>query len=304
MNVRDSDFDTLLAEWLEDDPNVASAAPVEAAVDFARNHPRHRDWLAFLRRDAMSSRTTTGLRTVAIAVALAAVLAVAIGGAVLIGSTPEPTATPIPSPSAIPTATPVAARPLPRGGALTSGQYSTELPESTVTATFTIEDGWTSGGWYLMNPPALDKAVIFMAIANVYEDICAADGGVATASELPDPPIGPTVDDLVEALDAQANTDMLRAADVVVGGYSGKRVTLTETDPYADHCIGDFPRPMWVDPSGEPGRSMQPGQRDIMWILDVQGQRVAIIATQSNQADADATESIANVIRSMEFAVD
>ena len=94
-----------------------------------------------------------------------------------------------------------------------------------------------------MNPPALDKAVIFMAIANVYEDICAADGGVATASELPDPPIGPTVDDLVEALDAQANTDMLRAADVVVGGYSGKRVTLTEADPYADHCIGDFPRP-------------------------------------------------------------
>ena len=49
---------------------------------------------------------------------------------------------------------------------------------------------------------------------------------------------------------------------------------------------------------------MQPGQRDVMWILDVEGQRVVIIATQSNQADADATESIADVIRSMEFAVD
>ena len=61
---------------------------------------------------------------------------------------------------------------------------------------------------------------------------------------------------------------------------------------------------MWVDPSGQPGRGMQPGQRDTMWILDVEGQRVVIIATQSNLDDAVATESIAAVIRSIEFAVD
>ena len=39
MNVRDSDFDRLLAEWLEDDAFVAPATPVEAAVDFARIQP-------------------------------------------------------------------------------------------------------------------------------------------------------------------------------------------------------------------------------------------------------------------------
>ena len=128
MNVRDSDFDALLAEWLEDDPNVASSAPVEAAVVFARAHPRRRDRLAFLRRDAMTARATTGLRPVAIAVAVAALLALVIGGAVLIGSQPDSTPTPMPSATTIPTTTPIAARPLPRGGALTSGQYSTSFP--------------------------------------------------------------------------------------------------------------------------------------------------------------------------------
>ena len=172
MNVRDSDFDALLAEWLEDDPFVSPAAPVEAAVDFARTHPRRRDWLAFLRRDAMST-TTTGLRLVAIAVAVAALLVFAIGGAVLIGSGPDPSPTPMPSATAIPTATPVAAAPLPAGGALARGSVHRGVPGGPVTVSLTIgDDGWESGGWYIMNPPDFSRSVSFWTIGNVYEDLC------------------------------------------------------------------------------------------------------------------------------------
>ena len=181
MNVRDSDFDALLAEWLEDDAFVSPSAPVEVAVDFARAHPRRRDRLAFLRRDAMTARATTGLRPVAIAVAVAALLVFAIGGAVLIGSGPDPSPTPIPSATAIPTATPVAAVPC-RPVEPCAGSVHRGVPGGPVTVSLTIgDDGWTSGGWYIMNPPAFSRSVSFWTIGNVYEDLCDPASLPATA---------------------------------------------------------------------------------------------------------------------------
>jgi hypothetical protein len=294
MNVRDSDFDALLAEWLEDDPFVSPAAPVEAAVDFARSHPRRRDRLAFLRRDAMTSRATTGLRPVAIAVAVAALLVFAIGGAVLIGSGPDPSPTPMPSATAIPTATPVGAAPLPAGGALAPGQYTVRVPGGPITVSLTIgDDGWESGGWYLMNPPAFSRSVSFWTVGNVYEDLC-------DSASLAAPAIGPTVDDLVTALDMQASSRMSPAVDVVMGGYSGKRLTMSW--PPSTACSGD-PLPMWVDPNGEIGRSLEPGSRDTLWILDVDGERLVIVAYHV-RADEVAASIVDDVIASMEFAVE
>jgi hypothetical protein len=104
MNVRDSEFDQLLAEWLEDDPIVAPAAPVEAAVEFARIHPQRGDWLAWLRRDAMTTRAAPRLRPVAVLVAIVALMVLVVGGAVLMGSEPDTTPTPASSPSASPSA--------------------------------------------------------------------------------------------------------------------------------------------------------------------------------------------------------
>jgi hypothetical protein len=305
MNERN--VDQLLDAWLDLGPDVAPDRVHSAVALEVRTTRQAFGWSRWA-----SERFPSMNNPVRIAVALAAAAVIAFVGFsyLLPDNTGDDDATPTPTVTASPTATPVAVRPLPPfGTGLNSGTYKLEvIPGSDVSgsgvaATFSIGSGWQSGGWYIMNPPAFTKSVSFWSVGNVYEDICAADGGVATASELPNPPVGPNVDDLVAALDAQANTDMSRAADVVVGGYSGTRVTVTEADPYADHCIGDdFPRPMWVDPSGEPGRGIQPGQRDIMWILDVEGQRVVIVATQ-NQDDIDATESVAAVIDSLEFEV-
>ena len=295
MNVRDSDFDVLIASWLEDDSYVSPSAPVEAAVDFARMHPRRRDRLAFLRRDAMTASTTTGLRPVAIAVAVAALLVLVIGGAVLIGSQPEPTPTPTPSASAIPTATPVAARPLPAGGAVAPGQYTVGVPGGPVTVTLTIgDDDWESGGWYIMNPPAFTRQVSFWTVGNVYQDRC-------DPASLPAVATGPTVDDLVAALDAQAGSRVSRVRDVVVGGYSGKRLTI-KPRLRPPGCSGDFP--IWVDPSGEPGRATGNTSADLIWILDVDGERVVIVASTADPDDTVAAAVIDDVMASMEFAVE
>ena len=109
MNVRDSEFDQLLAEWLEDDPVVAPAAPVEAAVDFARIHPQRGQWLAWLRRDAMTTRAAPELRAFTVLVAIVALLVLAVAGAVLMSS--EPDTTPTPTPASSPSASPPASEP-------------------------------------------------------------------------------------------------------------------------------------------------------------------------------------------------
>jgi hypothetical protein len=294
MNVRDSEFDQLLADWLEDDPFVAPAVPVEAAIDFARAHPRRRDWLAFLRRDAMTTRATTGLRPVAILLAVVAVLLAAVGGAVIIGSAPDATPVPSPSATAIPTSTPVAVRPLPPDGALSPGQYRTGVPDSPVTVAMTIGGGWSSGGWYIMNPPELTHQVSFWTVGDVNSDACDWGG------TLPRRSIGPTVDDLVSALDAQSNTNMSTPADVVIDGYAGKRVRMST--PHKIDCSGIDSLVMWVDPAGNPGRGLEPtGTYDTLWILDVDGHRVVI--DTSTDLSKDARAEVSDVMNSIQFEV-
>ena len=222
MNVRDSDFDALLAEWLEDDAFVAPVTPVEAAVDFARTNPRRRDRLAFLRRDAMTLRTTTGLRPVAIAVAVAALLAFVIGGAVLIGSAPEPTPTPLPSATAVPTATPVAHPPLPATGGVAAWsvhRWGARLDPSSSRSRSPTTTGRRAVGtsWIPLASPDRSRSGRWAMSMTT----CCDSGS------LPAIATGPTVDDLVAALDAQAGSRMSPAVDVVVGGYSGKHVTMT-----------------------------------------------------------------------------
>jgi hypothetical protein len=298
MNVRDSEFDRLLAEWLEDDVFVAPATPVDAAVEFARSHRRRRDWLDWFRRDAMPTRATMGLRPIAILAAIAVLLALGGGGAALLASrpdsTPMPTATAdTPTLSPGPTATPLGVRPLPPfgGGRLDPGRYAVEVPDSDVTATITIEDGWTTGGWYIMDPPAFTKQVSFWTVENVHQDWCDPES-------LPGRAIGPTVDDLVAALDAQQNTDMSAAAEVEVNGFAGKRVRMQFSDRVL--CNDTDLLPYFVTPSG-PGRDMEPGRVDTLWILDVDGNRVVICTSLQDRDDTVAATSVAAVIDSMEL---
>jgi hypothetical protein len=338
MNVRDSEFDRLLAGWLEDDAFVAPASPVEAAVDFARNHPRRRDWLAFARRDAMTARATTGLRPVAVFAAVAAVLLIGAASVALIGSLPVETARPTTTATAAPTAiastppaspsvTPVAVLPLPRTGSVMAGTYRVEFPDSPVTVDLTLEDRWKAGSsfteqgaaepWnvqYLLDAGDFSHTIWFYTVGNVNTDGCDWEG------TQPDPPIGPTVDDFVAALDAQQNTDLSNPVDVVLDGYAGKRVDMRVSE--RGDCRPNEGRPplvMWVRPNGQPGAPLvfDPVTPSFItvWILDVDGHRV-VVDTYLNpafkaglgeaahvEAMAQAEAEVLAVMDSMEFAV-
>jgi hypothetical protein len=316
MNVRDSEFDALLATWLEDDEFVAPPSPVEVAVYFARTHPRRRDWLAFLRRDAMTTRATTGLRPVAIVIAVVALLALAAGGAVLIGSAPDATPTPIASP------TPVAVEPLPTadarlerghryiGGLVALGSAvegaGVEVP---LDVAFTVGGGdWTvlystlvqsepgqTCCWMLDGPGGSFQ---YHPVAHVFADAC--DTGSVV-------PIGPTVDDLVTALDEQANTEMSELIDVTLGGYPGKRFLMGPDSDLPESCPHDGPYAVlsfFPDLAGDPGFGITDFGSHESWrskrtvyVIDVQGNRV-VFTTRYRIGPA-----AQDVLASMEFSV-
>jgi hypothetical protein len=292
----DRDVTGIVRSWLDEGVTALPDRVLDAVLDQVPATPQRRaTWWPARRFPPMSN-------TIRIGVAAAVVVIAAIIGFNYVNSnvgSGEPT--PIPSSTAIPTATPVAIPPLPPWGApaLDPGRYTVVVPGSTVTAALTVGDGWTPGGFYLMNPPDFTKQVSFWTVENVYEDLC--DPG-----SLPDPAIGPTVDDLVAALDAQANTYMSPAVDVEVGGFAGKRVTMAEDFPAvpSDLCsqIASEPLAYFVIPGGGQAPEAE-GDIDTFWIIDVDGQRVVISGSQVDPEDADATTTIAGVIESIEFMV-
>jgi hypothetical protein len=279
MNVRDSDLDRLLAEWLEADAMVAPAAPVEAAVDFARAHPRRRDWLAFLRRDAMTTRRTTGLRPVAILVALAALLVAAVGGAALIGSRPEATPTPMPTAAAIATPTPPPFLP---AGRLEPGTYATQ-PFENIEFTITVPDGWegapkaaiqsSTGGTTAPGGAVL----VLLQVHGLYSDPCQGNAGE------PDVAVGPTVADLATALGNQRAYDATRPVNVNIDGYAGKQIDLQlPSDVDFASCEGGQ---YWVWDSAPYAQG--PGNRWRLWILDIDGVRAVILAADFATTSAE-----------------
>jgi hypothetical protein len=292
------DLNRIVRSWLEEGVTALPDRVLDQVLDQLPATPQRRAW--------WPARRFPELNNVArLAIAAAAVAVIAFVGIRFLlppsnsvgGPTQTPTSTPTSAPTALatPSPSPVAAIPLPATGAALPGRYSIQVPDSSVTLELTVADAeWTANGWYLGGS---DLSVSFWTVGNVYADAC--DPG-----SYPDPKIGPTVDDLVSALDAQANTDMQSLGDVNVGQHPGKRVVMSPA-AIVD-CPGNPQLWFWQDPSGNPGRGtelMPPGGRqDVIWLIDVDGDRVVIVGFYDPSDPAEATR-VLDVIDSIEFVL-
>jgi hypothetical protein len=131
----------------------------------------------------------------------------------------------------------------------------------------------------------------------VYGDPC------AYASTTPETP-ATTVDEIVAALAAQASRDASEPADVTVGGYAGKVITLhvpADADP--DSCEGgEFA--MFGTERGEFSRYNQgPGQIDDLWVIDVNGSIVIFDTMYRSDTPDELLEELRAIITSAEFEV-
>ena len=169
-----------------------------------------------------------------------------------------------------------------------------------VPVTFALPPGWeTSDGVFILKSDAdIAFGVAFYDVANIYADPC--------QWVLLDPPVGPTVDDLVSALANAPAFDATAAHDITVDGFEGKQIEFTVPDYDEDECRdGRFglwkeDSPFGVRNGDAPDLWAQaPGQHNRVWILDVDGTRLTILAgylpNTSAQDRADLDEILGSI---------
>jgi hypothetical protein len=174
-----------------------------------------------------------------------------------------------------PTETPTStATPLPPEGALKPGNYVLDNPAElpSLRITFTVPRAWRGfelGALRGVGPRHM--GVTFWLVDSVYADPCHVERGLVA--------VGPTVDDLANALANQPRRHGTAPTDASVDGYAGKYVELTVPQHinFTDCDSGQFRS--WRTPTGGLRWQQGPGQVDQLWILDVQGTRLVMDAT-------------------------
>jgi hypothetical protein len=138
--------------------------------------------------------------------------------------------------------------------------------------------------------------VSFWTVDDVIVDAC--------LQTFPAQQVGPTVADLVSALDAQVGTDMASLGNPTVGGHPSSRVVM-RASAAGKTCMTDK-LGIWqdLDIAGQirtidltPGPA---GQEDNVWIVDVDGTRVVIVG-YFDESDAEQSGSLIELIDSIEF---
>jgi hypothetical protein len=180
-------------------------------------------------------------------------------------------------------------------------------PSTPLRVVYDLPEGW----WMWIGGTKPSKAghvgVSITTVTNVVGDAC-------NEHLHAEPPVGPTVDDLVTALAQLAPFQVtLPPEDVTVYGYSGRHLELTVPDLPVEgsgeelrftECTGGQLK-SWVAPfDTAPDDAFYgytgPGYTEEFWILDVEGTRLMIAAERSAgtpQQDLEELRSVLDSIR-------
>ena len=279
MNRRATDLDPRLAAWLEEGPSSGPEEVLSRTFARARSTGQDRVWL---HRIPLTMRFQTMRPMITFTAAAAFALAV---GVAIVPRGPDIGDAPAPSASATAEAPPL------RQGPLFAGDYTvtpfvgdefapcgpdeTPCPEAArddgIRFTFTVPDGWAgapfgSDIWLAGEANSGPDGAGFLLGRGgwLYSDPC--------TSPEPDVPVGPTVDDFVDAL-VNHPTPLLVTApvDVTLGGFPGKYLDLQAPADIAD-CQ--------FMPWGGTFYAQGDGNLWHIWVIDVDGVRVVVHASE------------------------
>jgi hypothetical protein len=163
-------------------------------------------------------------------------------------------------------------------------------PPTSMSVTLTVPDGWDSFGlgvWIDENAPPGGAALGLNRGAWLFSDPCRKDEGN------PDIPVGPTVDDFVNALANHPMLDTTTPVDATVDGYTGKELDLQVPE---DILLCTVYRP-W-----EPGIYAQgPGHLWHLRVIDVEGHRVVIQSTEYAGTDSQRRAELEAMVESIQI---
>jgi hypothetical protein len=229
---------------------------------------------------------------IAVVVVPAAIIAIALASC-QVGSS-EPIATPTVTLTAEPTATPV-----PRLNGqepLDAGRYQVNAGLST-DVTVAVPSGWSAGGdWVVLGPRGNDEpdgmAIRFYAIPNLAVNPLAHGEGNL------DPPVGPTVDDLVQAIVDHSAWTATEPTDITIDGHAGQLVSIMIPMDVEVPPDGFF---FYAEPSGGGIWGFAPGQTFDWYIVDVGGERLIIDSFHYPDTPEDDLAVQRTVVESVQF---
>ena len=264
----DRETTRIVRSWLEDGVTTLPDRVLDAVLDQVPTTRPRRSWWAWpFARSASSARFSAAAASTALLVVLGLMLLpIVVPG----GSRGQPT--PSPSPTAEPSPMEPIETPYP------PGTYS--LGGFPIGVSFTVPGPWVScEASKTEQGPCRERgngSLQFIIVENVVADPC--------EEALLDPPVGPSVDDLVAALAALSDFTTTPVVEVTADGHAGKEFTLTAPD--GPNC---FLR-TWA--TADRVNGVGGGEANLIRIVDVDGTRVMMAGPYPRLA-ADADDAIA-----------
>lgn len=229
----------------------------------------------------------------AVVVGPAAIIAIALASC-QVGSS-EPTATPTVTMTAEPTATP--APRLNGQDPLDAGRYQVNAGLST-DVSVAVPSGWSAGGdWVVIGSRGNDlpdgMAIRFYTIPNLAANPLAHSEGNL------DPPVGPTVDDMVQAIVAHPAWTATEPTDITIDGHAGQLVAITI--PMDVELPADDTFYLYAEPGGGGIWGWAPGQTFDWYIVDVDGKRLIIDSFHYPGTSEEDLAAQRTVVESVQF---
>jgi hypothetical protein len=290
--MTDRNIDQLLDAWMDLGPATAPMRVAEAVrleVRSTRQTATLRGWP--LRRFPFMN-TTVRYSLAAAVVAVAAVLGYAYLAGPNIGGPVQPSQ---PASTERPGASIGADLPVlsDQSGPLEPGTYVVTEVEPLRMA-ITVPDGWTRN----VAPATVWTQnsrvhIWFGRVDNLYADPCDDPPGDPMV-----PPLGPTAQDLADALASYEGIDAA-VSDVTVSGFAGHYVELSVAEPTGDWCGGESR--LWDIEEGQqlglPGIFGTLG----VWTFDVSGDRLVIAGDVRAAAESADAEGLDTIMDSLEI---
>jgi hypothetical protein len=282
----DRETTRFVVEWLEEGEARLPDRVLDAVLDRVPVTPQRRRWS--LARLFSSPILATG------AAAAALLVAALVGLSVLLGPN---LGAPAPSPDASPSPTEAARLDFWAGTEVPAGIYRIDDPFP-VPLTLRVPDGWTVYGVgetlaaICSNDCELPERIglAVWVVTNVYTDAC-------DRAALADPPIGGSVDDLVTALTRLPRHTATSPAPDAIDGIPARYLELVADDGLGDCALRGFRA--WS--AGAEFRESPPGDRDRLWVLEVDGVRLMIDIAHPDGASPDLLADLEALVDSIRF---
>jgi hypothetical protein len=213
------------------------------------------------------------------------------------GTASSPSSEPTPEST---TASSQAATPLPALGTqdpLDAGRYAVDAGPG-IDVTVEVPTGWSSNGnWVAIGPHGNDEPS-GMAIRFYSGTLNLYTNPASTAEGQLDPPVGPTVDDLVGAIVAHPAWIASEPTDVAIDGNPAQLVQITI--PADAEFTADDQFMLFVDSGGGQVWGWAPGQTFDLYIAEVDGQRLVIDAFHYPETTEDDLAAQREVVDSVQ----